>query len=61
MASKARLKVLAAQAPNRATKKRGRWCSEWGLRSSLQSAGDSVSELNIEMMVEAAMVSANCR
>ena len=30
-------------------------------KSSAQSAGESVSELNAEMIVETAMVSANCR
>ena len=32
----------------------------WGLSSTAASAGDNVSELNAEMMVDTAMVSANC-
>ncbi|MNS63059.1 hypothetical protein D3C72_961440 [compost metagenome] len=34
--------------------------ASWLLSSSADSAGDSVSELNAEMMVEIEMVSANC-
>jgi len=33
----------------------------WGLSSTAASAGERVSELNAEITVEMAMVSANCR
>ncbi len=60
MASKPRLKPFASQFTNRVRKNFGSLRAWWGTSSSLQSAGDRVSELKAEIRVEAAMVSANC-